>query len=141
MEVPIRAASGALYPAAKLSQEATVLKSLDEIAFNPNILALNSAVDASRHSAGIIENIISDAARGMDYVGVAHGGFQKISSTIGSSSEMVSQISLGSQEQVTQNNVANARQTAEAATAMSNQVETTRTYPEELVSIAGLHQT
>ena len=163
-------------------QVAAVLKSLDEIAFNTNILALNAAVEAaragvagagfsvvadevrslahraaeaSRHSAEIIEKTISDVAKGVEYVGVAHGSFQKVSTSISSSSDMVSQIAVSSQEQargighireaisrmeqVTQNNVANARQTAEAASAMSDQVQTTRTYIQELVSVVGLH--
>ena len=164
-------------------QVAAVLKSLDEIAFNTNILALNAAVeaaragqagagfsvvadevrslahraaDASRHSAEIIAKTISDVARGVQYVGVAHTAFQKVSSTIGNSSEMVSQIAMSSQEQargighirtamsrmeqVTQNNVVNARGTAEAAAAVSDQVQTTRTYLNELVAVVGLDQ-
>jgi methyl-accepting chemotaxis protein len=40
-------------------------------------------------------------------------------------------------EKVTQNNAANAQQTAESANAMTSQVERTRHHLEELVSVVG----
>ena len=42
-------------------------------------------------------------------------------------------------ESLTQRNVANAQQTADAASAMALQVESTRSYLEELVGVVGLH--
>jgi methyl-accepting chemotaxis protein len=85
---------------------------------------------------------------------LAHGLFNEVSKMIASGSQMVSQIASSSEEQargvtqigeaiarmetVTQNNAANAQQTAESASEMINQVQMTRKHLEELVAVVGL---
>jgi methyl-accepting chemotaxis protein len=160
---------------------ASVMKSLDEIAFHTNILALNAAVeaaragqagagfsvvadevrslakraaDAARHSAEIIDKTIGDVANGVQYVSLAHEAFGDVSKRIEQGGEVVSQIAASSAtqtrgiqtigqaisrlEKVTQNNAANAQQTAESASAMTSQVERTRYHLQELVDVVGL---
>jgi methyl-accepting chemotaxis protein len=165
------------------NQVAGVLKDIDEIAFHTNILALNAAVeaaragqsgagfsvvadevrslahraaDAARNSGAIIERTLGDVSKGVELVGHAHTAFQEVSQTIGSGTEIVSQIATSSSEQalgianigqaivriesLTQRNVANAQLTADGASAMTAQVEATRKYLSELVSVVGLRQ-
>jgi methyl-accepting chemotaxis protein len=75
---------------------------------------------------------------------------------IANGTEIVSQIAASSDEQargitnvgqaitqiesLTQRNVANAQQTAEGASAMTSQVENTRKYLNELVSVVGMRR-
>jgi methyl-accepting chemotaxis protein len=165
------------------NQVAAVLKSIDEIAFHTNILALNASVeaarageagagfsvvadevrslahraaDAARESAEIVEKTISDVKQGVAIVSLTHVAFGEVSAKVASGSQAVAEIAASSEEQsrgianigqaisriesVTQNNVANAQRTAESASEMSRQVETTRTHIEELVSVVGTHQ-
>jgi len=162
-------------------QVAGVLKSIDEIAFHTNILALNAAVEAARageagagfsvvadevrslahraaeaarNSSAIIDQTVEHVTKGVDLVGNAHTAFKQVSVTIGSGSQIVSQIAASSDEQargvsnigqavvriehLTQRNVANAQQTADGASAMNTQVEETRRYLDELVAVVGL---
>jgi methyl-accepting chemotaxis protein len=108
------------------NQVASVLRSIDEIAFHTNILALNAAVEAaragqagagfsvvadevrslaqraaeaSRNSAGIIEKTIVNVTKGVGLVSQAHDAFQEVSAKITSGSDMISQIATSSQEQ------------------------------------------
>lgn len=162
-------------------QVAAVLKTIDEIAFHTNILALNAAVEAARageagagfsvvadevrslahraaesarNSGNIIEQTVSDIARGVDLVAHAHRAFEDVAAKISGGSEIVSQIAVSSDEQargignvneaitriasITQRNLAHAQQTAEGASAMATEVETTRKYLGELVGVVGL---
>jgi len=165
------------------NQVAAVLKSIDEIAFHTNILALNASVeaarageagagfsvvadevrslahraaDAARESAEIVEKTISDVKHGVNIVSLTHVAFGEVSAKVASGSQAVAEIAASSEEQsrgianigqaisrieaVTQNNVANAQRTAESASEMSRQVETTRAHLEELVSVIGMHR-
>jgi methyl-accepting chemotaxis protein len=112
------------------------------------------AAEAARNSADIVEKTISDVAQGVQLVSMAHGAFKEVSSSIATSSEVVTSIAASSEEQargvghigqaisrieaVTQNNVNNAHQTADAASAMHGQIQTTREHLAELVAVVGL---
>jgi len=165
------------------NQVAAVLKSIDEIAFHTNILALNASVeaarageagagfsvvadevrslahraaDAARQSAEIVEKTISDVKQGVAIVSLTHVAFGEVSAKVASGSRAVAEIAASSEEQsrgianigqaisrieaVTLNNVANATRTAESASAMTRQVETTRSHLEELVTVIGMQR-
>lgn len=112
------------------------------------------AAEAARRSAEIIEKTILDVSQGENLVLQAHASFQEVSDCIANSSNVVSQIALSSNEQargidhigtamarissVTENNVANAQQTAETAAAMSRQVLTNRDHLDELMAVVGM---
>ena len=112
------------------------------------------AAEAARNSAEIVERTISDVTRGVDLVGMAYGAFKEVSTTITTGSSVVTQIAASSEEQargidhigqaisrieaVTQNNVNNAHQTADAASAMNNQIQNTRRHLAQLVAVVGL---
>jgi methyl-accepting chemotaxis protein len=113
------------------------------------------AADAAQQSAEIVEKTIADVSHGVKLVSEAHRAFSEVSATIATGGQVVSQIAASSMEQahgvehigqaiarietVTQNNAANAQQTAENADAMIAQVETTRHHLAELVTVVGLH--
>jgi hypothetical protein len=114
------------------------------------------AADAARESADIVAKTITDVSKGVQLVTLAHRAFDQVSGKIVSGSQVVSQIAASSKEQlrgveqigqavsrmgtVTQNNAANARQTAETADALTTQVQTTRKHLEQLVAVVGLRQ-
>jgi len=114
------------------------------------------AADAARSSGEIIEKTVADVEKGVQLVSLAHGAFNEVYTTISGTSKVVSQIAVSSQEQargvgnigqaitriesVTQNNAANAHETAAAAEEMTTQVQTTRKHIEELVAVVGLRQ-
>jgi methyl-accepting chemotaxis protein len=93
----------------------------------------------------------------VDLVGHAHAAFQEVSGTIAGGTQIVTQIASSSEEQargitnigqaitriesLTQRNVCNAQQTADGASAMTSQVDNTRKYLEELVTVVGLRST
>jgi Methyl-accepting chemotaxis protein (MCP) signalling domain len=109
------------------------------------------ATEAARHSAEIIDKTIGDVANGVQYVAVAHDVFGEVSRRIEQGGQVVSEIATSSEtqargihnigqaisklEKVTQNNAANAQQTAQSASAMTHQVEITRRHLEELVAV------
>jgi methyl-accepting chemotaxis protein len=114
------------------------------------------AASAARLSEEIIQRTISDVSKGVDLVGLACRAFSEVSENITTSSRTVAQIASGSREQaigvnhiteaiarigqVTQKNVKNANRTAQAASAMSQQVESTRDHLNQLVAVVGLQQ-
>ena len=91
----------------------------------------------------------------MQLVSAADQAFRQVSASIGEGSTVASQIATGSQEQargvshisqaisriekVTQNNAANAQRTAEVASAIGDQVASTRKHLDQLVALVGLH--
>jgi len=111
------------------------------------------AADAARNSGDIIERTIADVNKGVELAAVAHGAFSQVATRIASGSEVMSQIAASSGEQargitsigkaisrielLTQNSAANAHKTAEAASAMGDQVAATRRHIDELVSVVG----
>jgi methyl-accepting chemotaxis protein len=114
------------------------------------------AAEAARRSAEIVEKTIQDVTSGVQLVAQAHGAFQEVSSTIASGGKVVSQIASSSDEQargvsnigtamqriekVTQNNVANAQETAESASAMGEDVQRTRQHLDDLVLVVGMRR-
>ena len=112
------------------------------------------AAAAAQHSSEIVEKTIGDVANGVQYVALAHEAFQDVSNRIEQGGQVVSRIAASSEtqtrgiqtigqaisrlEKVTQNNAANAQQTAESASAMTSQVERTRHHLQELVDVVGL---
>lgn len=120
------------------NQVAGVLKNIDEIAFHTNILALNAAAEAARTSGAIIEQTVTDVAKGVSLVNHAHAAFEEVAATIGRGTQIVSQIASSSGEQalgianigtsitriesLAQRNVINARQTADGASEMTSRV-------------------
>jgi methyl-accepting chemotaxis protein len=118
-------------------------------------LAHRTAEAASR-SADIVEKTITDVSEGVKLVSLAHGAFGEVSATILRSSQVVSQIAMSNHEQArgvdqirqailkidaaTQNNAMNAQQTADAAAAMTAQVQATREHLQELCEIVGAQQ-
>jgi hypothetical protein len=111
------------------------------------------AADAAKNSAEIVERTIADVTRGVQYVRSAHEAFKEISSVIAGNGKVVSEIAVTSEEQargvthigqaiariesVTQNNSANARKTADAASAMLGYANATRESLEELSAMVG----
>ncbi len=161
-------------------QVASVLKTIDEIAFHTNILALNAAVEAARageagagfsvvadevrslahraaeaarNSGSIVEQTVRDIGKGVVLVGNAHAAFEEVTNKIANGSQLVSQIAASNGEQatgigmvgqaiqkmelLTRRNVVNAQRTADGVSAMAEQVESTRKYLGELLSMVG----
>jgi methyl-accepting chemotaxis protein len=114
------------------------------------------AADAARNSGDIIERTIADVNKGVELATVAHAAFSEVTAKITGGSEVMSQIAASSDEQargitnigqainrielLTQNSAANAHKTAEAASAMGDQVAVTRKHLAELVSVVGAHR-
>ncbi len=112
------------------------------------------AADAARRSGDIVEKTIKDVAAGVHVLSAAQRTFNEIASAIAENGSVVAQIASSSQEQargvahigdamlrigqVTQNNVENAKKTADAASSMSGQLLRTRQHLEELISVVGL---
>lgn len=114
------------------------------------------AAEAARNSGDIIERTIADVNKGVELATVAHGAFSQVTTKISGGSQVMSQIAASSDEQarginnigqaisrielLTQNNAANAHKTAEAASAMGEQVAATRKHIDELVTVVGVQQ-
>lgn len=114
------------------------------------------AADAAGRSGEILEKTIKDISSGVQLLSAAQSAFNDVSAGIDSSGTVVTQIAASSQEQaigiahvgeaisrigqVTDNNVANAKRTAQAAGLMSQHVQTTRQHLEELVAVVGVQQ-
>jgi methyl-accepting chemotaxis protein len=112
------------------------------------------AAEAARLSAEIVDRTIAGVRNGVKLVAAAHGTFSHVSTAIVQSSEVVGRIAATSQDQsrgvknigaaisriqiVTQNNAEHALQTAESASQMAGQVETTRHFLADLVDVMGL---
>ncbi len=112
------------------------------------------AADAARNSGDIVERTLGDVSKGVELLNNAHLAFQEVSAKIADGTRIVSQIAASSNEQaigivaigkaitqiesLTQRNVTNAQHTADGASAMASQVETTHQYLDELVAVVGL---
>jgi hypothetical protein len=112
------------------------------------------AADAARRSGEIVEATIADVARGVEQAKLARRAFEEVAGTIENSSTVVSEIAASSAEQArgvahigeavsradaaTHSNAANAQDTAENASALTEQVSATRRHIAELVAVMGL---
>jgi len=115
-------------------------------------LAARSA-EAARNSGTLIEETLGKVDAGVKLVAAAHGSFSEISTAVDNGSSLVSEIATNNErqssgigqvngmmsrmEQVTQGNAANAEQSASAASAMSEQMDRTREYIDELARLVG----
>lgn len=115
------------------------------------------STDSARQSAEIIEKTIADVGKGVALVARAHEAFGAVSTTIATGSELVSRIAANSKEQargishigdalnkiekVTQSNAASAQETAESASSMVVQIQSSRQHLDDLVSVVGLRNT
>lgn len=111
------------------------------------------AADAARDSGATIEKTLQDVSRGVELAAHAHSAFRDVAAKISSGTQLVSQIAVSSGEQargiaqigqaiariesLTERNVATAQETAEGASAMTAQVESTRQYLGELAALVG----
>ena len=157
-----------------------IVKTIDEIAFQTNLLALNAAVEAarageagagfgvvaeevrnlasraaeaSRNTAGLIEETVQKVATGVQLVSRTGKAFTEVSDNSGKIGKLVSGIALASGEQakaigqvtqavvgmdhVTQANAASAEQSASAAKEMSVQAESMMVHVEDLKQLVG----
>jgi methyl-accepting chemotaxis protein len=115
-------------------------------------LAARSA-EAARNSGTLIEETLGKVDAGVKLVASAHGSFQEISKAVDNGSALVSEIARNNEKQsqsigevngmmtrmegITQGNAANAEESASAASAMTEQVEKTRQYINELAELIG----
>ena len=111
------------------------------------------AAEAARNSASIVEKTLASVSAGVGLVSEANRSFGEVSGTIGSVGNLVSAIATNSEEQargvrqigeaiarmqmVTQNNAANAHETAAGNADVLREIEATRSYLDELVLLAG----
>ncbi len=157
-----------------------IIKTIDEIAFQTNLLALNAAVeaarageagagfavvadevrnlamraaDAAKNTAGLIEGTVRRVKEGTSIVETTSQEFQKVSTTVSRSVELVAEIAAASGEQaqgidqlnkavaemdkVVQQNAANAEESASASEEMSAQAETMKAYVYDLQALIG----
>ncbi len=114
---------------------------------------VSELADSIRQFGGIIKKTIKDVSAGVELLAAAQTAFDQVSFEITNGGSAVTQIAASSREQargveligqsisrvgeVTQNNVANATRTAQAATSMREQVQTTRTHLQELLDVVG----
>jgi methyl-accepting chemotaxis protein len=112
------------------------------------------AAEAARNSSGLIEQTVGLVRTGVDQVAFTQEAFTNILKAVITGSEVVAEIAISSREQsngidhighavqrmesVTQANAANAQDTACAASTMHSEVEQTRGYIDELVSVLGV---
>jgi methyl-accepting chemotaxis protein len=157
-----------------------IIKTIDEIAFQTNLLALNAAVeaarageagagfavvadevrnlamraaDASRTTAGLIEDTVKRVKEGSGLLERTDAEFKKVATSVLRSTELLNEIALASQEQaqgieqinravsemdkVIQRNAATAEESASASEVMNAQAENMKGYVTELITMVG----
>ncbi len=111
------------------------------------------AAEAARNSATIVETTLANVSAGVRLVSQANRSFDEVFGTIGDVGKLVSAIATNSEEQargvtligdavtrmqtVTQNNAANAHETAAGNAEVLKEIEATRSYLDGLVQLAG----
>jgi len=161
-------------------ETAKIIKVIDEIAFQTNLLALNAAVEAARageagkgfavvaeevrnlamrsaeaakNTSNLIEESVKNSNNGVDIAGEVSKVLDGIVTSVGKTTDLVSEIAAASQEQaqgidqvntavsqmdkVTQQNAANAEESASASEELSAQAESMNQAVQELVGLAG----
>lgn len=159
-----------------------IVKTIDEIAFQTNLLALNAAVeaarageagagfavvadevrnlamraaDASRNTAGLIEDTVKRVKEGSSLLGKTGDEFKKVATGVLKSTELLNEIAIASQEQaqgieqinravsemdkVIQRNAATAEESASASEVMSSQAGQMKGYVADLIAMVGSH--
>ena len=112
------------------------------------------AADAAKNTANLIEGTVKKIKAGSDTVAKANEAFSKVAASSQKTSELIGEIAAASQEQshgieevnravsemdkVTQQNAANAEESASASTELNAQAEQMKKFVEELSVLAGL---
>ncbi len=160
------------------SETAKIIKVIDEIAFQTNLLALNAAVEAARageagkgfavvaeevrnlamrsaeaakNTSAMIEESVKNSQNGVDISNEVGKVLEEIVTSVGKTSDLVSEIAAASSEQaqgidqintamtqmdkVTQQNAANAEESASASEELSAQAEQMDSIVQELSAV------
>ena len=112
------------------------------------------AADAARNTANLIEGTVKKIKAGSETVAKANEVFSKVAASSQKTSDLIGEIAAASQEQshgieevnravsemdkVTQQNAANAEESASASTELNAQAEQMKKFVEELGALAGL---
>lgn len=142
-------------------ETAKIIKVIDEIAFQTNLLALNAAVEAARageaakNTANLIQQSVKNAKNGVDIADEVTKVLDGIVGNVGKATDLVSEIAAACQEQaqgidqvntavaqmdkVTQQNAANAEESASASEELTAQAGSMNDMVDGLAALVGGH--